>query len=111
MPQVLCLALESCIRSPYQDETRSTVVTWRSRYLFRIGRHGNLWEEEKRGFMRAITVQDFNPTLRIFVEAPTQRMRQRLVKVGRIVSQRPVFARRRTKNRFRYEAGPGGTFF
>ena len=45
-----------------------------------IVRHGNLWEEEKRGFMRAITVQDFNPTLRIFVEAPTQHMRQRLVK-------------------------------
>lgn len=31
--------------------------------------------------MRAITVQDFNPTLRIFVQAPTQEMRQRLVKV------------------------------
>lgn len=31
--------------------------------------------------MRAITVQDFNPALRIFVEAPTQEMRQRLVKV------------------------------
>ncbi|CAM9647012.1 unnamed protein product [Ectocarpus sp. 4 AP-2014] len=45
-------------------------------------RHGNLREEEKRGFMRAITVQDFNPSLRIFVEAPTHGMKQRLVKVG-----------------------------
>ncbi|CAM9505092.1 unnamed protein product, partial [Ectocarpus fasciculatus] len=45
-------------------------------------RHGNLREEEKRGFMRAITVQDFNPFLRIFVEAPTHGMKQRLVKVG-----------------------------
>lgn len=50
-------------------------------------RHGNLREEEKRGFMRAITVQDFNPALRIFVQAPTQEMRQRLVKVREHLSQ------------------------
>lgn len=47
--------------------------------------------------MRAITVQDFNPTLRIFVEAPTQRMRQRLVKVGVTIPQRLMCAHRRTK--------------
>lgn len=48
-------------------------------------RHGNLREEEKRGFMRAITVQDFNPSLRIFVEAPTHGMKQRLVKVRKLL--------------------------
>lgn len=37
--------------------------------------------------MRAITVQDFNPALRIFVQAPTQEMRQRLVKVREHLSQ------------------------
>lgn len=51
------------------------------RMLFLTTRQGNLREEEKRGFMRAITVQGFNPTLRIFVEAPTVEMRKRLVKV------------------------------
>lgn len=33
--------------------------------------------------MRAITVQDFNPYIEIFVEALTVGMRQRLVKVWR----------------------------
>ncbi|CAB1121185.1 unnamed protein product [Ectocarpus sp. CCAP 1310/34] len=50
-------------------------------------RHGNLREEEKRGFMRAITVQDFNPSLRIFVEAPTHGMKQRLVKVSASIDE------------------------
>eukprot|EP00904_Undaria_pinnatifida_P008766 jgi/Undpi1/5019/HiC_scaffold_19.g08371.m1 len=45
-------------------------------------RHGNLKEEEKRGFMRAISLQDFNPNIHIFVAALTVEMRQRLVKVG-----------------------------
>lgn len=52
-------------------------------------RHGNLREEEKRGFMQAITVQDFNPALRIFVQAPTQEMRKRLVKVRKTLTRRP----------------------
>ncbi|CAN0209699.1 unnamed protein product, partial [Hapterophycus canaliculatus] len=63
------------------DLTRVSANTASSCFIL-TNRHGNLREEEKRGFMRAITVQDFNPTLRIYVEAPTQAMRQRLVKVG-----------------------------
>lgn len=47
-----------------------------------ILRHGNLKEEEKRGFMRAIAVQDYNPSIRIFVEALTVGMKNRLIKVN-----------------------------
>lgn len=50
-------------------------------YLTRCRRYGNLEEEEKRGFMGAINVQDFNPNIRIFVQALTVGMRQRLIKV------------------------------
>lgn len=45
------------------------------------GRHGNRREEEKRSFMRAISLQDFSPSIHIFVAALTVEMRQRLVKV------------------------------
>eukprot|EP00903_Cladosiphon_okamuranus_P017959 g16523.t1 len=68
------------------DLTRASAHTASSCFIL-TNRHGNLREEEKRGFMRAITVQDFNPTLRIFVEAPTQEMRQRLVKVSASIDE------------------------
>ncbi|CAN0343475.1 unnamed protein product [Ectocarpus sp. 12 AP-2014] len=58
-------------------DTASSCFILTNRY-----QHGNLREEEKRGFMRAITVQDFNPSLRIFVEAPTHGMKQRLVGIN-----------------------------
>ena len=51
-------------------------------FLSLTPRHGNLKEEEKRGFMRAISLQDFNPNIHIFVAALTVEMRQRLVKVS-----------------------------
>ncbi len=38
---------------------------------------------EKRTFMRAITAQDYNPTLKIFVQALSTRSVLRLRKVGR----------------------------
>lgn len=50
-------------------------------YFTRCRRYGNPEEEEKRGFMGAINVQDFNPNIRIFVQALTVGMRQRLIKV------------------------------
>eukprot|EP00752_Nemacystus_decipiens_P006321 g5698.t1 len=68
------------------DLTRASAHTASSCFIL-TNRHGNLWEEEKRGFMRAITVQDFNPTMRIFVQAPTQEMRQRLVKVSASIDE------------------------